>query len=77
MHTAAQGDKALIMAYLKQRNVSITEQDNNGRTPLHWACYQGGEESSLFLISWGVDLNIQDFDVKMTPLHLAVLSGSV
>lgn len=29
-----------------------------------------------FLLSWGVDVNMQDKENKTTPLHLAVLTGN-
>ncbi len=35
------------------------------------------ENAALFLISWGADINKQDKEIGMTPLHLSSISGSV
>ena len=54
--------------------MNIESVDELMSTPLHWACYNGAEESILYLLSWEVPLNLQDKE-GLTPLHLAVLSG--
>ena len=57
--------------------MDLLAKDNSDRSVLHWSCYFGSENASLFCIAWGLDLNAQDKEVGMTPLHLAVSSGSV
>lgn len=45
--------------------------DNEGQTPLHWACYQGADEAIYYLLAWVTDMNIQDKHGK-TAMHQAV-----
>ena len=45
--------------------------DNEGQTPLHWACYQGAEEAIYYLLAWIKKINLQDTNGK-TALHQAV-----
>ena len=45
--------------------------DNEGQTPLHWACYQGAGEAIYYLLAWINKLNLQDINGK-TALHMAV-----
>lgn len=35
----------------------INRKDSNLSTPLHWACYSGAENSILYLLAWGADVN--------------------
>jgi palmitoyltransferase len=60
------------------QNHKLSELDNKGSTPLHWACYSGMESSSSALISWGEvsQIDKQETSFGMTPLHLAVMSGN-
>ena len=73
LHMAAEGNQPSMIIYLiSKENQSHDCVDENGSTPLHRACYCGGEEAVDFLISLGADINVQDKE-KLTPLHLAVL----
>ncbi len=73
MHMAAEGNQPSMMIYLiSKEHQSTTTIDENGSTPLHWACYSGAEEAVNFLLNFGVDINAQD-NQKLTPLHLAVV----
>ena len=73
LHMAAEGNQPSMMIYLiSKENQSHDCVDENGSTPLHRACYCGGEEAVNFLIYLGADINAQDKE-KLTPLHLAVL----
>ena len=73
LHMAAEGNQPSMMIYLiSKENQSHDCVDENGSTPLHRACYCGGEEAVNFLINLGADINAQDKE-KLTPLHLAVL----
>jgi len=44
------------------------------RTPLHYACLEGGSEAVSFLIKSGAELDVQDAQLK-TPLHLGIDEG--
>ena len=54
-----------------QQQKEINSVDENGSTPLHWACYSGSYEAVNYLISLNVNINALDKE-KFTPLHLAV-----
>lgn len=75
IHMACQGNKPAALVYFKDKfNMNIQSVDELWSTPIHWACYNGAEETIVFLLSWNVSLNNQDKE-GLTPLHLAVLSG--
>ena len=75
MHMAAEGNQPSMMIYLiKKEFQSAQSVDENGSTPLHWACYAGAEESVNFLLNLGAIIDAQDKQ-KFTPLHLAVNNG--
>lgn len=75
MHMAAEGNQPSMMIYLiSKEHQSAQSVDENGSTPLHWACYAGAEEAVNFLLNMGANINAQDKE-KLTPLHLAVLGG--
>ncbi|MEQ2204215.1 26S proteasome non-ATPase regulatory subunit 10, partial [Xenoophorus captivus] len=48
--------------------------DQDGRTCLHWACSAGHTNIVEFLLSLGVEVNVQD-DASWTPLHIAASAG--
>ena len=73
LHTAAQGDQALMLFYFKEAGIDVNSKDKRGSTPLHWACYSKSEIAINYLLAWDVDINCHDRR-GMTPLHLAVRS---
>ena len=75
MHMAAESNQCSMIIYLLyNEGQDIFSVDENGSTPLHWACYSGAEESVNFLLSLHANINAQDKE-KFTPLHLAVLAN--
>ena len=75
IHMAAEGNQPSMMIYLISKEYQSSQSvDENGSTPLHWACYAGAEEAVNFLLNLGANINAQDKE-KLTPLHLAVLGG--
>lgn len=74
MHYAAQGNQSNSLVFFKEEyNFTLSEKDNGGSTPLHWAAYAGAESALLYLLSWNVNINERDNE-DFTPLHLAVVS---
>ena len=76
LHYAAQGNQpcAFIFFTHKYNNIlNPVQQNNDGCTPLHWACYMGSEHAMDYILKYFSDINIKDKD-GLTPLHLAVLS---
>ena len=62
------------------QKINLTEVFFTGRVILGFNLFKykhSSENTALFCIAWGLDLNAQDKEVGMTPLHLAVSSGSV
>ena len=48
-HMAAEGNQPSMMIYLITIiHKSSQKVDENGSTPLHWACYTDAEESTIF-----------------------------
>lgn len=77
LHMAAEGNQPSMMVYLIYNHAQdIFSGDENGSTPLHWACYSGATESVNLLISLNARINAQDKE-KLTPLHLAALYNRV
>jgi len=73
-HMAAQGDSPNSLVYLKKKfKVNIQEVDNQNTNALQWACYNGRENSFIYLVSFDMSLNDQNSD-GLTSLHLAILS---
>jgi ankyrin repeat protein len=50
--------------------------DKAGRTPLHWAAFNGDLDTTTFLFSAGADISARDND-GYTPLHKAVWRGKL
>ena len=72
IHLAAEGNQPSMILYLMLNEaLDINSVDENGSTPLHWACYSGSYEAVNYLISLNVNINALDKE-KFTPLHLAV-----
>ena len=55
--------------------MDINGLDKKGSTPLHWAAYLGCENSVNYMTIKGGEINLPDEEGKLTPLHLAVISG--
>ena len=73
IHLSAEGNQPSSMIYfLFKQKFDIYSRDENGSSPLHWACYSGAEESVNYLIGLNADIDAQDKE-KLTPLHLATL----
>lgn len=75
MQVAAQGDRALMVAWLSEQGMSAETVDKNGSTPLHWACFMGNEEAVSVLLALGAKIDTQDCQGQ-TPLHLATSSSN-
>ena len=74
MHFAAKADKAFALTFLYKRGVNPDCIDNEGLTPLHWACYMASDEAIYYLLAWTKALNQKDNNGKI-PMHYAVESS--
>jgi hypothetical protein len=70
----AQNDNAPVMEWMYLRGISVEEQDNWGRTALHWACYKGHHRTVQWLLSRSANIAHRDHE-GMTPIHWAALKG--
>ncbi|XP_044267748.1 uncharacterized protein LOC123013350 [Tribolium madens] len=61
---------------LISKNANPNLQNNNGATPLHYACKYRNAEIIELLIDGGADVNVQT-DEKQTPLHIAIALGKM
>ena len=77
IHMAAQGNNPNIIIFFKEKyKFNINKKDNNGNTPLHWACYSNAENSIDFLLSFVSDVNVKNNNGQ-TPLHICVLTENI
>ena len=77
MHIAAESNQPSMMIYLYLNEAQdISSVDENGSTPLHWACYYKAEECVNYLLHLNADINAQDKE-NFTPLNIAVSNNKV
>ncbi|RJE23232.1 NACHT domain protein [Aspergillus sclerotialis] len=76
LHVAASADQSNALGLLletytstDQTEVVINQRDEDGRTPLHYACAVGRTESVQLLLQAGADVTIAD-KKDWTPLHM-------
>ena len=68
------GDLAKVRALVAKDPQAANEKDARGRTPLHFASYQGNREMVAFLLTHGADAKATDPE-GFTPLHWAASAG--
>ena len=70
MHKAAYDDNTYLITYLRDKhNFEVQHTDINGNSPLHFACSEGAEYATFWLIGFGSNVNAPNKDGD-TPLHL-------
>eukprot|EP00826_Nyctotherus_ovalis_P066015 TRINITY_DN9731_c0_g1_i1.p1 TRINITY_DN9731_c0_g1~~TRINITY_DN9731_c0_g1_i1.p1 ORF type:complete len:274 (+),score=56.43 TRINITY_DN9731_c0_g1_i1:481-1302(+) len=76
IHFASQSNQPWVIAYFKEEHdFPLDERDEDGNTPLHWACHFGSVNAAEFLLKWTFDsLNVKN-KLGLSPLHLAVESA--
>ena len=69
IHEAARtGDLIKVRALIEQTPGLAGARDQNGRTPLHWACRGVHPGVVDYLVAHGADANARD-NANVTPLH--------
>ncbi|KAF6018027.1 ZDHHC17 [Bugula neritina] len=70
IHLATMFGHSKIVAYLAAKGFDVDTPDNNGMTPLMWACYRTSNyDPTRLLLSLGADVNKKDLVQGNTPLH--------
>jgi ankyrin repeat protein len=65
---AQKGDLDGVKALIEKNPELVNARDNDGRTPLHWACRGVHLDVVKFLVGKGADVNAEDSN-KIIPLH--------
>ena len=77
IHKAAQGNKPSAIIYFnKKYNMDLESTDENKMTALHLAASNGMDNSVIYLLSLGVNPNLQD-KFGYTALHYAVKKSHI
>lgn len=71
---ASQGDLETLSALLSGNPTSVSETNELGFTPLHWAAETGQKNSAELLLGHGVDLEAKDI-IGYHPLEWATYAG--
>ncbi|MDE6128049.1 MAG: ankyrin repeat domain-containing protein, partial [Lachnospiraceae bacterium] len=69
------GQKGVVMAFLKKDGININAVDETGSAPLHYACKKGYRDIVKMLLEKGADVT-QISNTSVTPLHMAAVSGN-
>lgn len=73
LHLAAQSNNVKTVHYLLSQGVlPVDWLDNNGCTPLHWACLEGSYEVVKYLLAEKANANAVTLEARSTPLHIAI-----
>eukprot|EP00850_Spirogloea_muscicola_P010504 SM000062S19890 [mRNA] locus=s62:242640:248293:+ [translate_table: standard] len=74
-HVAAQYGHTAVMYYLATKwHAEVDPVDNDGRSPLHWAAYNGFSDTIRLLLFMDAYLGREDKE-GCTPLHWAAIKG--
>jgi ankyrin repeat protein/Tol biopolymer transport system component len=75
IHEAAkEGTLAKVKELLEKDPKLINFKDENGRTPLHWACLGVHKDVAQYLLEKGADVNAKDNN-ETTAMHSAAAQG--
>jgi len=73
LHLAAQSNNVKVVHYLLSSQLfDVDSVDDNGCTALHWACLEGSYDVVKYLLAAKADPNLQTYQAKSTPLHIAI-----
>ena len=69
------GQKSVVITFLKKGGINVDKRDAGGLTPLHYACQKGARDIVKLLIENNADVNMAS-NTSVTPLHLAARLGN-
>ena len=69
------GQKSVVITFLKRGGINVDKRDAGGFTPLHYACKKGARDIVRLLIDNQADVNLAS-NASVTPLHFAAAVGN-
>lgn len=69
------GQKSVVITFLKKGGINVDKRDANGFTPLHHACKKGARDIVKLLVENNADVNAAS-NTSITPLHFAASTGN-
>lgn len=69
------GQKGVVIAFLKKDGINVDAVDGEGLSPLHFACRKGYKDIVKLLLEKGANVNALS-NTSVTPLHFAAASGN-
>ena len=69
------GQKGVVLAFLKRGGINVNAVDEMGLAPLHYACKKGYRDIVKLLLEQEADVSLCSNE-SVTPLHMAVISGN-
>ena len=69
------GQKSVVITFLKKGGINVDKRDMNGFTPLHHACKKGARDIVKLLLENNADANMAS-NASITPLHFAARLGN-
>mmetsp|Transcript_21983 Transcript_21983/g.49709 ORF Transcript_21983/g.49709 Transcript_21983/m.49709 type:complete len:247 (-) Transcript_21983:289-1029(-) len=76
LHLMAGGGEEREVRLILSRGVDVNLPDEDGWTPLHWACYRHEPDMAQLLIQKGADVGITSYSGD-TALHAAATEGDL
>jgi ankyrin repeat protein len=65
-----------LVSALIELGADINALDTQGKTPLHYFCAKGLIYGATCLLHHGANTDIQTYEEKLSPLHVAAASGN-
>ena len=65
------GQKSVVITFLKKGGINVDKRDANGFTPLHHACKKGARDIVKLLIENSADVNMMS-NTSITPPQPAI-----
>lgn len=65
-----------LVSTIIELGADINALDKHGRSPLHYFCAKNLLYGATCILHHGANANIQTFEDKLTPLHVAAASGN-
>eukprot|EP01116_Phalansterium_solitarium_P017887 TRINITY_DN453_c0_g1_i1.p1 TRINITY_DN453_c0_g1~~TRINITY_DN453_c0_g1_i1.p1 ORF type:complete len:573 (-),score=95.92 TRINITY_DN453_c0_g1_i1:133-1851(-) len=71
------GDLNAVKAFIEKERVDVNAPQDDGATPLHWACYNGHFAVAEYLVGKGAQIDARNLGEGHTPLMWAAINGDL